>query len=117
MARSELLGGRSETRFRMVRDSRWKAVTFPQAPMRLFDLEHDPGEEWDLAANPLPEAPVAELAAALAQGGSWEELEERRRVDRERSGVPRSESSGSVQYRLADGRIVEGDAQLYEGAR
>ena len=116
IARSELLGGKVETRFRMVRDQRWKAVAFPTAPMRLFDMQNDPGEEHDLATNPPGEAPVAELCAALDCCGTWDELEKRHAADRERAGAPEPQSPGAVQYRLPDGRVLEADAHLYDVA-
>lgn len=113
-ARSELLGERNETSFRMVREGRWKYVEFPAAPPRLFDLASDPGEKRDLAEDPPVEAPVDKLRAILAEGGTWEELAARRATDRKRTGRLEPVSQGAVQYRLADGRIVEADAQLYE---
>jgi choline-sulfatase len=112
-ARSDLLGGRPETRFRMIRDGRWKVVEFPAAPPRLFDLVNDPAESRDLALNPPGEAPMDELMALLAEGGDWDELERRLQADRDRAGEIRRLSDGSVQYQLADGRIVEADAHLY----
>lgn len=113
MARSELLGGRPETRFRMARDERWKLVEFPAAPPRLFDLDTDPAESRDLASNPPAEAPMQELMALLAEGGDWDDLERLLQADRERAGEIRRLSGGAVQYRLPDGRIVEADAHLY----
>lgn len=111
----ELLGGKPEYRFRMVRDERWKVVDFPHAPPRLFDLLHDPNEEHDLATNPPPEAPLQEMLALLRQGGTWEELARRHEADRQRAGTFTPLSRGAVQYRLPDGRIIEADAPLYEG--
>ena len=112
-ARSELLGGRPETRFRMIRDERWKVVEFPAAPPRLFDLAADPGETTDLASEPPAEAPMDELLGLLGQGGDWADLGARFQADRERAGRLKRRSEGSVQYRRPDGRIVEADAHLY----
>lgn len=113
-ARSELLGERQETQFRMIRDERWKLVEFPTAPPRLFDLSRDPGESRDLAPKLPDEAPVEDLAALLRQAGSWDEIAERRQADRERAGARERLGGGSVQYRLADGTIVDADAHFYE---
>jgi len=113
-ARSELLGGKPETRFRMIRDERWKVVEFPDAPPRLFDLSGNPDETVDLSATPPTEAPFDELLAMLAQGGDWDALETTRNVDRRRSGTHKCLSRGAVQYRLSDGRIVDADAHLYD---
>ena len=112
-ARSELLGGDPRTRFRMVRRGCWKAVAFPDARPRLFNLDADPGETVDLAATPPADAPFEELLAELAKGGTWTALEERRLADRARVGPHRALSRGSVQYRLADGSLAEADAHLY----
>jgi len=113
-ARSELLGGKLETRFRMIRDERWKAVEFPNAPPRLFDLARNPDETLDLATTPPAEASFDELLATLEQGGDWDALEKARDADRKRAGTHKPLSRGSVQYRLADGRIVDADAHLYD---
>lgn len=112
-ARSELLGEREETRFRMVRDERWKWVEFPTSPARLFDLQADPHERVDWAEDPPPDAPVDQLHTLLAQGLTWEELSVRRADDRRRTGSLEPLSQGAVQYRLSNGRIIEADAHLY----
>jgi choline-sulfatase len=109
MARSELLGGKPQTRFRMVREGSWKAVDFPDAPPRLFDLVDDPDEVCDLA-----DTGFSELLSIIAQGGDWDRLEEMRNADRKRAGNHECLSGGAVQYRLADGRVVDADANLYE---
>jgi arylsulfatase A-like enzyme len=112
-ARSELLGERNETRFRMVRDERWKWVAFPSAPARLFDLEADPEEAIDWAEDPPPDAPIAKLRDLAARGGTWEQLARQRADDGARAGALETLSQGAVQYRLSSGRVVEADAQIY----
>lgn len=116
LARTELLGGRPETRFRMVRSRRWKVVDFPDAPPRLFDLVTDPGETEDLYLAPPAEAPLPALKEPLVQSGAWAELG--RRYEKERAGRKpfAVHGRGAAQYRLNDGRIVEPDACLYPGA-
>lgn len=110
VARCDFLGGQP---FRMARDERWKLVEFPDAPWRLFDMLNDPGETCDLSASPPPEAPVQEIHRVLAQGGAWDELAQRAEADRARRETLKTVSLGTVQYRLADGTLLEGDAHLY----
>ena len=114
MARSELIADKPGTEFRMVRDERWKYVDFPSAPARLFDLSADPDETNDVGPDPPGEAPVDAFQAMLDEGGSWEEV--LRRIGEERTRLERYpvQSRGTVQHRLADGRIIEADADLYE---
>ena len=113
---SELLGGAPETRFRMVRDRRWKRVDFPDAPPRLFDLLADPGETRDLAAAPPADAPTDALKAILERGGAWAELDRARERDREVRAPLEPVSRAAVHYRLADGRVVDADDHLYDGS-
>lgn len=113
-ARSELLGGHEATRFRMVRDERWKYVDFPTSQPRLFDLANDPDETTDLIAQPPADAPVAELAAVLNQGGSWVALEELHQTARARLEPFETRGNSAVQFRLADGRVIDGDDHLYD---
>ena len=101
--RSELLGGNVEMQFQMIRDERWKYVEFSEAGPRLFDL----------ASDPTSEAPVGELRDLLADEGTFETIGEMREKDRQRSDRPASKSKGALQYRLANGRIIEADAALY----
>jgi len=112
-ARSELLGEKVETQFRMVREERWKYVEFPEADPRLFDLDNDPEETNDLAGQPPTEAPVELLRNLLEEEGTFESLAEQRAKDRERTDRPPSASKGALQYQLADGRVIEADAGLY----
>lgn len=118
-ARCELLPERTEVVFRMARLGPWKYVEFPKAPPRLFNLEADPGETTDLflvkdsSAN---EAPLDELKALASWGVSWNEIHRIRARDRRRQPPPGERSTcGPVQYRLRDGRIVDGDRFLYPG--
>ena len=112
-ARSELLGENKDTQFRMVGDQHWKYVEFPNAPSRLFDLVEDPAEQNDLAGNPPPDAPLEKLRGLLHREGSFETIAEKRARDRARIDKPPSRGRGATQYRLADGRVIEGDAGLY----
>jgi arylsulfatase A-like enzyme len=51
---------------RAVRDDRWKLLVYPQVnKVQLFDLQNDPGERNDLAADPAHAAEVNRLLALL----------------------------------------------------
>ena len=116
-ARSALLGERVVNRFRMVRDERWKYVDFPEAPARLFDLQHDPGEEHDLISHPPVEAPLEELAHLACAGGTWEALAAGMAADKAAAPAIVKLGRGANQYRLPDGRVLDADDHLYELAR
>ena len=115
IARSSLLGGHPSTRFRMVRNERWKLVEFPNASARLFDLQADPGERDDLADHPPFEAPLDELRAELAQTLDWEQIDRTRESEGQPKESPRPRAS--AQYMLPDGRLAPADEMLYTGTR
>jgi choline-sulfatase len=113
---SEILGGSAETRFRMVRDQRWKCIEFPAAPLRLFDLQNDPGETRDLANSNIDcsaDLPLNEIFEVL---GDWDSVDRARENDQEHKKLVETTSRAAVHYRLADGREVEGDDYLYDGS-
>ena len=113
-AHSELLGGNRKTRFRMVRDTRWKYVDFPDAPPRLFDMVNDPNETQDLFDSLPVDAPVSELQAALDAGGTWETLEEAYKGGRAERPNYQQIAHSSAQFRLKNGRVIEADDHLYD---
>lgn len=108
--------------FRMIRLGPWKYIDFPEAPPRLFDLQHDPGEERDLIAAGAAETCGAPLAALRQQAdacGTWDRLLGAMAADRT-ARRKRHESSpyvpqSATQYCLEDGTVVDGDAALYPG--
>ena len=113
-ARSEMLGPSESTQFRMVRDERWKYAEFPDSAPRLFDLVNDPEEVNDLAGAPPPDAPIDKLKAEIGRSGTWEEINQRREADL--AALQKSKDPpirGAVQYRLSDGRVIDGDGALY----
>jgi len=61
----------------MLRDGRWKYVRYVTYPAQLFDLESDPEELHDLAADPAHAATVARLEAVLREelGGDPAEVD------------------------------------------
>ena len=116
VARSELLGGNRNTRFRMVRDTRWKYVDFPDAPSRLFDLKNDPYETQDLIDSAPDAAPISQLQALLDQGGTWEKLETAYTAAQAKQSLYEPLGNSSAQFRLANERIIEADDHLYDGS-
>ena len=115
-ARSELLGGNRKTRFRMVRDSRWKYVDFPDAPPRLFDMVNDPNELQDLVSSEPTDAPVTQLQAALDVGGRWEGVEEAYAASQAKRPTYSQIGNSSAQFHLQNGRVIESDDHLYDGS-
>jgi len=115
IARSEMLGPNPAQQFRMVFDGRWKYVDFPTSKSRLFDLATDPEELTDLASDPPSEAPVADLVAEVERIGTWDELNAQRESDTAARPKPETPPmKAAVQYRLADGRVVPADGELYK---
>lgn len=117
IARSELLGGHPKTRFRMIRDQRWKYVDFPSAPPRLFDLENDPNETQDLIDSPPDATVVNELKKLLNRGGTWDDLEKQYEIFNENQPKYELIGNSSSQFRLKNGRIIEADDHLYDNSR
>jgi len=55
---------------RSIRDERWKLIRYPLInKTQLFDLQADPHEMTDLAANPEYAGKIKELLAVLAKTG------------------------------------------------
>ncbi len=111
-ARSELLGGNRKTRFRMVRDTRWKYVDFPDASPRLFDMVNDPDELQDLFDSMPEDAPVSELQKTLNLDGTWKAYEAAQAIRPTYQQIGNS----SAQFHLHNGRIIEADDHLYDGS-
>jgi arylsulfatase A-like enzyme len=67
-ARTELVFGYKRVQ-KAITDGRWKLIRYPQvARTQLFDLQADPAETKDLAAEPEQAARVKELLARLESG-------------------------------------------------
>ena len=111
---SELLGEKPPVRFRMARDERWKVVTFPNDPPRLFDLQNDPGETVDLWPSAPADAPVAALQALLPE--DWPTLAQRRDAQYAAQPPFQRSSRSTAHYHLRDGRIIEADDHLYDAS-
>jgi choline-sulfatase len=82
---SEHFGNRDMTPSRMVRSGPWKLYHYhDDRPPVLYNLEHDPREDRDLALDPRYDAVVQELMARLYEG--WDPaaiLRESARLDRD----------------------------------
>lgn len=107
---------RLETAFRMLRTPRWKYVEFPEYPPVLFDIEHDPNEQRNLAFLPEHSATVAELHTRLWDDReSWDSLNAKEQADKKRA-----EKEFCVdwhctpnQYTLLADRVVDAEGALY----
>ena len=86
----------------MIRDQRYKYVHYVDHPPQLFDVETDPEERHDLAADPRHAGTLAtlerELRAILAPGDP-ETIDQRAKADQRR----RMEEAGGKDAVLADG--------------
>jgi len=113
---SQILGGAKETRFRMVRDQRWKRIEFPAAPPRLFDLQNDPGETQDLAKSHIDKNLDLPLNEIFESFDDWDSLDHARENDEKHKKLPKTTSRAAIHYRLPDGRVVDADDHLYDGS-
>jgi len=75
---SEFAAQMTDRPARMVRRGRYQLNFYWNEPVELFDLEQDPGERRDLAADPAHRPLVEELTAAVLAG--WDPAEIDRRV-------------------------------------
>ena len=102
--------------WRCVRDERWKYVEVERGTSLLFDLEDDPLETTNLAADPAQAARCAQMREWLYQDFSWDGVHAQLEKDRSRlpeflSGLPPGTPN---QYMLPDGRVFDAEASLYE---
>jgi choline-sulfatase len=102
--------------WRCVQDRRWKYVEVERGATLLFNLENDPLESHNLAAEPEQAERCVRMRAWLYEGFSWEQVHVQLTADRERlpeflSGYPPGTPN---QYRLPDGRIFNAEESLYE---
>jgi choline-sulfatase len=114
-----LMPRKGDEAHRVIRDGRWKYVGFRDRPELLFDLEHDPFETTNLAADPPSDEAAAvldRLRAAFEDTVDFDALAERYERDAERlnehAGGIAPGTSGNV-FHLPDGRIVDADLSIY----
>ena len=103
--------------WRMVRKGDHKFVAFADGSDLCFDLRDDPNEQHDLSRAGVQRETVEALRRRAEQGVGFEEAEQRAREERgrlkERFPI-RIKASTPNQRILPDGRLVEGDASLYQ---
>jgi choline-sulfatase len=109
--------GNDHLHYRMVRDGRYKYVQFRDAPELLFDLETDPLETTNRAADPDADASAAlqRLRGVVDESLDFAEVDRRRKRDAERAREYRlaTPKGGPNQYHMPDGRVIDGDTLLY----
>jgi len=106
-----------EVEWRLVRDGRYKYISFRDAPELLFDLDRDPLELEDLAGDASGEDREAleRLRAHVEATVDWEEIDARRERDgREAAnhGLGMPTGTGNA-FHLPDGRVVDAMTPVY----
>ena len=79
-------GGRA-VRHRMLRQGRWKLHYYWGEPPLLFDLQTDPSEQTDLAADPTHADRLSRMTARLLDGWNPEEIDRQMKIRRDRKDV------------------------------
>jgi len=105
------------TEYRMVREDQYKYVGFADYPELLFDLEKDPFEQTNLAADPNEEhkAVLERLRDIVDKSIDFdaaidERTEEMETREDRRLGLPGRRNA----YQMKDGRIIDADTPLYK---
>jgi choline-sulfatase len=118
------LGGMSgdtdDYQYRSVRDGKYKYVRFKDAPELLFDLDGDPFETHDLAAdadarNNEDDEALEALRTLADETVDFGEVKAARERDAEleeeyKFGPPKGDPN---QYHFPDGRIIDADSAIY----
>ena len=102
--------------WRAIRERDWKYVEIEDADPLLFDMVNDPEERTNLADRPEHAERCAAMRAKLFEHFSWEQVHAQLKADRERLPQHLSGHKPSTpnQYTLADGRVFDAEASLYE---
>ncbi len=102
--------------WRAIRQRDWKYVEVEGADPLLFDMNNDPDETHNLAADPGYAEQCREMRAKLFANFSWDLVHQQIAEDRER--LPHFLSghkpSTPNQYMLPDGRVFDAEAPLYD---
>ena len=104
------------TAMRTIRERDWKFTDIEGSDPLLFDLKNDPGETTNLAGRAEHSARQERMQQAARDGFDWAQIRAQITRDRERvklfaSGVKPTTPN---QYQLADGRVFDAEASLYE---
>jgi len=109
--------GNDNLHYRMIRDGRYKYIGFRDAPELLFDLEEDPLETENRAAddNGGTVEPLERLRRTVEQSLDFAEVDRRRERDEQMAREHRlaTPKGGPNQYHMSDGRVIDGDTLLY----
>ncbi len=102
---------------RAIRDGRWKYVRFrgEQMPDLLFDIEADPLEQRNLAADPAHTPTAQRLRALIDASWDFDAAQRRCEQDREATQTHALAIDGHYTnlYHMPRGAIVDADAPLY----
>lgn len=104
--------------YRAIRDGRYKFVGFRGEPNLLFDLEADPTEAHNLAADPSPAITevLDRFESLFASSISFDAIDRQRRQDESlqddyRLDLPPGHGNA---YHMPDGRLVDAETPLYQ---
>ena len=107
------------TEFRMIRSERFKYIAFRDCDDLAFDLDNDPDEQVNIAANPEFQTELTPLKNAVLEGFSFDDAEALRvkqNADLKERYPAKFNPVTPNQILLGDGRLVEADALLYQPA-
>lgn len=105
------------TEFRMVRSERFKYIAFRNCDDLAFDLESDPDEQINIAADPVFENALAPLREYILGDFSFDDTgraKTEQTADLKNRFPARFKPVTPNQIVLGDGRLVEADTPLYQ---
>lgn len=108
--------------YRMIRDGKYKYIQFRDAPELFFNLEDDPAEHHNLAADESlsgeDEAALTRLRSLVEETLDWEEMLEARQRDMQLATkkyplkVPSGSSLLTNAYQLENGDVINADSLM-----
>jgi len=104
------------TAMRVVREQDWKYVDIENGEPLLFDMQNDPDETTNLAADPAHADRCASMRNTAIDGFDWQSIRQQVADDRERVEPLLSGEKPTTpnQYELPDGRIFDAESALYD---
>jgi hypothetical protein len=105
------------TEFRMIRSERFKYIAFRDCDDLAFNLDNDPDEQVNIAADPEFHEALTPLKTAVMEGFSFDDAETLRKeqnTDLKQRFPAKFKPVTPNQILLGDGRLVEADAPLYQ---